>query len=293
MEKLKFLISSFRIQQYYKNLIIFVPLVFAREFFVLQKLEKTVLGFFMLCLISSANYLINDVIDYNKDKHHPEKRKRAVASGKVSRIEALFAAFLLLLISFYFSYRLSEPFFYSLMLLFVFSSIYSFWLRNEIFADIIIISMNFVIRTVSGAFLINVPISPWLIICTFFLAMFLVVGKREANLSMLKSHAHNYNLTLAEYNHSLTRLITIISVTSLIISYSLYTFLSINKNLIITLPISLYIIFYYFYLIEKGSPIARNTEKVFTNIRMLSALLIWLLLVFLCLYSNFKIPLLR
>jgi 4-hydroxybenzoate polyprenyltransferase len=179
------------------------------------------------------------------------------------------------------------------MLLFFFSSAYSLWLRNEIFADIIMISMNFVIRTVSGAFLINVPISPWLIICTFFLAMFLVIGKREANLSMLKKGSSNYNLTLKEYNHNITRLITIISLNSLIISYSLYTFLSINKNLIITLPVSIYLLLYYFYLIEKGMPVARNPEQIFKNIRMVIGILIWILLVFLCLYTNFKIPLLR
>jgi 4-hydroxybenzoate polyprenyltransferase len=293
MKKLMFLLSSFRIQQYYKNLLIFVSLIFAQEFFALEKLERTIIGFFILCMISSANYLINDVIDYKKDKHYPEKRKRPIASGKVSRFEAILVAFFLLILSFYFSSKLSHLFFYSLLLLFIFSTVYSIWLRNEIFADIILISMNFVIRTISGAFIINVPISHWLIICTFFLAMFLVIGKREANLSMLKKDANNYNLTLAEYNHNLTKLITIISVTSLIISYSLYTFLSINKNLIITLPISLYMIFYYFYLIEKGSPIARNPEQVFKDKKMLISFFIWLLLVFLCLYTNFKIPLLR
>ncbi|MEM2121784.1 MAG: UbiA prenyltransferase family protein [Candidatus Woesearchaeota archaeon] len=293
MKKLLLFIKSFRIQQYYKNLVIFIPLIFAQQLFIIEKLEKIIFGFLILCALSSANYLINDVVDFKKDRHHPEKRKRPIASGLISRTEAILVAFLIIALSFYFSYKLSIMFFYSILLLFVFSTTYTLWLKNEIFADIITISMNFVIRTISGAYVINVEISPWLIICTFFLAMFLVVGKREANLKILKRDAHNYNPTLKEYNHNITKLISIISVTSLIISYSLYTFLSINKNLIITLPISIYLVLYYFYLIEKGSPIARNPELVFKNKKILISLLIWLILVFLCLYANFKIPLLR
>ena len=292
--KIYYFISLMRPHQYYKNLLIFLPLIFAKHLLLINDLLKTTIGFLLLCLLSSSYYIINDIVDYKKDKNHPEKKLRPLASGKISKSEALITSIFLILIVLFFSYRISTLFFYALITLLSLALMYNFWLKNEVFADIIILSTNFVIRAISGAFIINVKVSPWLILCTFFLALFLASGKREANIALLNEKSKLYKKVLLKYNKNLTRTLMIISTTSLIISYSLYSFLSDFKNLIITLPISLYTIFYYFYLIENGSPVARNPELVFKEKRILTAIIIWMLLVLLCVYTDLiRIPLLK
>lgn len=281
--RLKDLIKLLRVQQWYKNLVIFLPLIFTIEFFHLDKLSLTLLGCISLCLISSANYIINDIIDRKRDKIHSEKMDRPIASGKIKIWQALIMLAPLLLLSLIIAYTLSTYFLYSVIALFILTQLYTFYFKKEAFADILFIGVNFVIRAVSGTFIINSAVSPWLVLCTFFLSLFLSAGKREADIILLGEKAGIHKESLGSYSKSMTNALMILATSLLIISYSLYSFLSTHK-LLLTLPFAMYSTFRYFCLVYSGSEIARRPEKAFKDARLMISSILWLLAVFALIY---------
>ncbi len=273
-----------RPQQWYKNLLIYLPLIFGRQLLNIDSIMLVTIGFISLCFISSANYIINDIVDLKKDKHHPEKSKRPLASGKISIKEAIFFASLALIISFVVAIKLPFYFLLSVISLFVLTQIYSLFLKKILFLDVILIAISFVIRTISGYFIIDVPFSPWLVICPFFLSLFLSIGKRESEARFIKN-AHDHRNVLKQYTPELTNALMVISVVSLIVTYILFVFFSQYPSLIITLPVAIYSIFKYFSFIYSGSIIARHPEYIIKDKSMVISLLIWLFLVLLIVYT--------
>jgi 4-hydroxybenzoate polyprenyltransferase len=282
-ERMKEIFRLIRIGQWYKNLVIFIPLIFAK-YTEISGILLTLAGFIALCLISSANYTINDIIDRDADRKNPEKKSRPVASGKISVALAWLITAVTGLCAFAISAYISNSFFIAVAALFVLTLAYSLFLKNEAFADIIAISGNFVIRIVSGVFITNVRLSPWLIMCPFFLALFLAAGKREAEVKSLGKNALLHRKNLSAYTPSLTKALTGISATMLMISYSLYCFLSIYPQLMFTIPFALYILFRYLYLIDSGSEVARRPEKIFSDKRITITGIIMAALVFALIY---------
>ncbi|MBU0457143.1 MAG: UbiA prenyltransferase family protein [Nanoarchaeota archaeon] len=273
-----------RVKQWYKNLVVFLPIFFVGHLLIGNELYLTFLGFLSLSLVSSVNYIINDIIDLKADRLHPEKKSRPLATNKISRTWAIILSFLLLIISFTLSWSLGVFFFYSVIGLFILSQLYSFFFKNIIFVDILTIAVLFVIRAVSGAYIINVKISPWLILCPFFLSLFLSIGKRHSDLNLLKENAFLTRKVLKDYNSELTSSLMTISTTLLIISYALYSFLSDHQNLIYTLPFALFVIFRYFYLINSKSIIARHPEKIIKDKNMIIGIILWILVTALSIY---------
>ncbi|MBI4981097.1 UbiA prenyltransferase family protein [Candidatus Woesearchaeota archaeon] len=284
MAKILDYINLIRARQWYKNLVIFLALFFVAQLFNSGLLFLAGLGFVALCLASSANYIINDLIDLPKDKLNPEKKHRPLASGTVNKSSAIVLAIILLIVSLILSYSLSRWFFYSVMGLVVLTQVYSLWLKEVIFADILSIATLFVIRAISGALLIDVKISPWLILCPFFLSLFLSVGKRHSEITLLKEKSGETRKVLKEYNHGLTNSLMTISTTLLIISYALYSFLSEHQNLLFTLPFALFVIFRFYYLINSGSEIARHPEKVIKDRTMIVGMVLWVLVTLVLIY---------
>lgn len=284
------LIRLCRLSQWYKNLVIFLPIVFAQQLLNFDFLSKVVIGFFSLAFISSVSYIINDIADIDKDGFHAEKKNRPLASGKVKVWQALILATVLLIMSLAIAYSLSMMFFYLVIILFVITQIYTFFLKNEAFADILLLGINFVIRASSGAYVIAVGInpyvsvSPWLILCTFCLSLFMSAGKREADLQYLGNRAESHKKTLLVYTKAMTAKLSLIATILLVLSYSLYAFLGIHQNLLFTLPFAFYVIFRYFFLIESGSEIARRPEKVYKDKRMVVGIVLWVVLTLLILY---------
>jgi len=215
---------------------------------------------------------------------HPEKKIRPLAAGLVRKSSAFFLALILFAISLGGGYYLNLYFFYSLAGLVVLTQIYTFFLKNIIFADILTIATLFVIRAISGAFLIEVKISPWLILCPFFLSLFLSIGKRHSDLLLLKDKAAETRKVLQYYTLELTNSLMIISTTLLIISYALYSFLSEHTNLLYTLPFALFVIFRFFSLINKGSEIARHPEKVIRDKAMIIGIVLWVIITIVVIY---------
>ena len=160
-----------RVEQWYKNLVIFIPLIFSFNLFNLNLFILSFFGFISLCFISSSYYIINDIKDIEKDKYHPEKKNRPLASGKINKPFALLISVILFVDAILIAYSLSLYFLGAVLVLFMFSQAYNFGLRNIIFLDIILISTNFVIRAISGIFIIDTPVSYWVILTTFLISM--------------------------------------------------------------------------------------------------------------------------
>jgi 4-hydroxybenzoate polyprenyltransferase len=275
-------IKILRIQQWYKNLFIFLPIIFNGILLSHEKgLIATEIGFISLCLISSAGYIINDIFDRKHDKVHPEKRGRPIASGKISVISGAIYASFILLIGCTIAYLINTIFLVFGTALFFSTLIYSLFLKHEAFIDIIAVSGNFVLRSVSGAYVLleagkpYIPVSPWLILCPFFLALFIITGKRASDALLLKQEGKYHKKVLSIYTIDVTRQLTIIATTLLLFSYFMYILNSPYEILLFTLPFALYIIFRYYYLIEAGSRIPRHPHLIFKDIRLVTAFILF------------------
>ena len=284
MAKIKDYINLMRIRQWYKNMVVFLAIFFSGNLLEVEFFAITLFAFFSLAFVSSANYIINDLKDKKKDQLNPEKKSRPLASGEITKNKALLLMVALLFTGLVVSFSISTEFFYLTTALFFGSQVYTFFLKEIPFADILTIASLFVIRSISGAFAINVFVSPWLILCPFFLSLFLSVGKRQAEVSFLKDLATNTRKVLEKYNNGLTNYLMIISTTLLIVSYSLYSFLSEHPGLIYTLPIALFVVFHYLYLTTKKSSFARHPEKVLKNKQMVLGIVIWIVATSLLIY---------
>ncbi len=279
------IIKLLRIKQYYKNLVVYLPLVFSGNLLNFEYLILTCIGFLSLCMVSSSNYILNDIIDRKSDLLNKEKRARPVSSGRIPVWLAVLLMILLLLGSILISARLSRIFLVMVGSLFISGTLYSLFFRKEPFLDVLGISINFVIRAVSGAFILSVYLSPWLILCPFFLALFLAVGKRKSEMLFLGKKAKLHRPSLGYYSKEVTDNLMVVSTSLLIISYSLYCFLSIQKvSLILTLPVLIYAVFRYNFLIDSSSAIARHPEKIIFDTRSLLTILIWGSLVLIIIY---------
>ncbi len=268
-------LALIRPQQWYKNLLVFLAVVFAHKLLDTTALGEAGIAFLSFCALSSATYVINDYADRHKDRMNPEKWNRPLAAGTVSVVAALLIALVLVTIGLGLAFLLPANFLYMTLTYFVLSQLYTVWLKNEAFADILVIATNFVIRAVAGAFAIDVPISPWLILGVFFMALFLLLGKRRSELELLKGKAELHRKTLDAYSLDVVARLSALATTALVFSYALFVFFGLHHLLYITLPIALYAIFRYDGLVSSGSKIARHPEYVFMDARIVVAMLIW------------------
>lgn len=263
------LIEAMRPKQWAKNLFVLVALVFTDN--IPRSLSDsarwalfgtTVKAFFLFCLVSGAIYLINDVFDREQDRLHPEKRKRPIASGRLSPNLALAVAVLIAAASLVAGFGINVRFAVVLISYFALQLAYTWALKHMVLLDVFAIAGGFVFRAVAGAFAIGVPNSLWLLVCTLQLALFLGFGKRRHELVSLAEDASSHRRNLEHYTVPLLDQLIAIVVGGLTVSYAIYTVMSPTALkhglLIITLPNVLYGVFRYLYLIhvehKGGSP---------------------------------------
>ncbi|HNR68557.1 MAG TPA: decaprenyl-phosphate phosphoribosyltransferase, partial [bacterium] len=251
----------------------------------------TCLAFLFFCLTSGWVYVVNDVRDREADRLHPVKRLRPLASGDLKPAPALILATLLLLLGIVCSIRISPLLSLALVLYALMNLAYTFGLKNIVILDILLIAVGFVLRAVAGAWAIDVPISHWLLVCTFFLALFLVIGKRRNELVKLGDHAAGHRPILHEYNEAILDQMIGVVTAATIIAYALYTVdgETVAKfgtdNLIYTIPFVVYGIFRYFYLIYKRQ-LGDAPEKILIRDRyILATVFLWLGMVIFILYG--------
>lgn len=259
------ILKLLRPKQWYKNLLIFAGIFFSMNLFNFNYLSLTLQGFFVLCIVSSGNYIINDILDYKKDKLNPEKKNRPIASGKISRFWAFIIAFICYGIGFFFAYNLNLYFFLIVLGISILTFFYSIFFKHEVILDIVFISSNFVLRAISGVVLIDVSISLWFFLEIFFLSFYLVCAKRYVDVLTLKKNELNYKPVLKKYDINFLNSLLVIFLTALILVYGFYSFYT-NILLFILYPILVYILIYYHMLVLKGDVRTKDPEKfIFTE----------------------------
>lgn len=279
------LIISIRPQQWYKNLILFISIIFSLNILNLGMWFKVILAFVIFCMLSGSEYLFNDIIDRERDRNHPTKHKRPIASGELKLIPALLFGVVMIIGAGSLSYLINMRFLAISIIYLLLIMIYSLALKEIIIVDLLVISIGFVIRAIAGAIAINVLISPWLIICTFLLALFLALGKRRHEIILLGIEAKNHRKTLEEYSAEILDQMLSITTGALIVSYSMYTFLTNNYYMMITIPIVVYSIFRYVFLIHKKD-LGGEPEMLFKDEGMLISMFLWGILVIGALYAT-------
>ncbi len=249
------LIKTMRPRQWAKNIFIFAALTFDKKLFEWHYLTRTVAGFLLLCLISGTVYIINDLVDIEKDRQHPEKRRRPLASGQLKPGIAIAAAIILPLIVIPLG-ALLHPLLGSILLLYLLIQVaYSFWLKHIVIIDVMVVASGFLLRVAAGVPLVDAErFSPWLYICMTLLALLIGFGKRRHELVLLQENANAHRKSLQEYNLSLLDHIISIVTASTLVAYAFYTFsapnLPPNYSMMLTIPFVLYGIFRYLYLIH-------------------------------------------
>ena len=264
-DSLSFLVfRSLRPKQWTKNVAIFAALVFSQRLFEPSFFLETLLAFFLFCFISGSVYILNDVVDLEQDKKHPQKSKRPIASGKLKPSVAIATGVIILMLATTIAFSLSFPFGMVAVSYLILQILYSFYLKHVVILDVFSVASGFVLRVVGGAEVIHVPISSWLLICTILLSLFLAMSKRRHELILLEDNAVHHRKILYEYSpYFLDQMISVVT-SSTVIAYALYTMSdeTVEKfhtdNLKFTIPFVIYGIFRYLYLIhqknEGGSP---------------------------------------
>jgi 4-hydroxybenzoate polyprenyltransferase len=254
-----------RIKQWIKNPLIYIALIFTNNLFNTLLFLKVTVGFFLLSFAASSIYIINDIRDAREDKYHPEKKTRPIAAGDISVEFAAVISGILMLISLAGSFIIDINFFYIILLYVVMNLLYTFKLKHVVILDLFIVAAGYVIRAAAGALIIDAAISPWLLICTSLLALFVILAKRRYEMTMLADAAKHRKI-LDEYSVPLIDEMTSVVTASTVIAYSLYTFTSEtaaqHHYLMLTIPFVLYGIFRYLYLIHKKN-LGGNPELIF------------------------------
>jgi 4-hydroxybenzoate polyprenyltransferase len=247
--------KTLRPKQWTKNGFIFAALVFDVKLFQLEPFVKTTLGFILLCLISGTVYLINDLVDIEKDRQHPVKKKRPIPSGQVPFKVAVIAAIILPALCLPLGFLLNTYFGIIISGYLLLQIAYSLILKNIVIVDVLTIAAGFVLRVASGVPLVEAErFSPWLYVFTVLLALFLGLGKRRHELILLKDQASNTRSSLNEYNLPFLDAMMSIVTTGTVIVYAFYTFsapnLPPNHLMMLTIPFVIYGIFRYLHIVH-------------------------------------------
>ncbi|MBN2230122.1 MAG: UbiA prenyltransferase family protein [Candidatus Thorarchaeota archaeon] len=271
-------IRLMRPAQWYKNLLVFLAIVFYQVPQVYPWIETPpildftrfyslhlplILGFLAFCAVSSATYILNDIQDLEADAAHPEKRNRPLPSGAIQRSTAKLFAVILLAGGLFLSFILYWIFFILVILYIITSQLYNAYLRKWAIIDVVTIAVGFVIRAISGAVLLRIPFTSWLVIGVFFFALVLGFGKRKNELQYLGKDAVTHKPVFTQYTDTILDHGISMSATWFVIFYTLYCYNNFAERMeqqpvMLTVPILAGLILRYVYLIHIGSPVGRK-----------------------------------
>jgi len=275
------LLVSLRPKQWTKNLLLFAGLLFTLDqHHSAPQFQHAALGFVFFSLLSSVVYLVNDLADRESDRRHPKKCRRPIAAGELSLPLAIAAAIVLSVIGLAGAFALGIRFGSIALLYFSLTFAYSFRLKHVVLLDVLVLAAGFVFRAVAGAFVINVSISSWLILCTLMLALFLGLVKRRAELlSTQEAGTMGTRRILEEYSAAMLDQMIVIVASACLMSYALYTVNSpaaqSHHYLMATIPFVIYGIFRYLYLMHRHS-LGESPDTVLLEDRpMLINILLW------------------
>ncbi|NWF97488.1 MAG: decaprenyl-phosphate phosphoribosyltransferase [Nitrospirae bacterium] len=265
-----------RIKHWIKNLFLFAAPFFGGKLFEESTLHLALPAFISFSFCASSIYIFNDIRDIERDRVHPEKRNRPIASGKIRKNIAYLLSAFLFSISLILSFKIGFYFFYFIILYFLVQVGYSIYLKTIPILDIFCIASGFVIRVLAGSAAFNVEPSRWLLLTMFMISLVLATGKRLGEVSLLEDKIAEHRNSLNSYSISTLNEILVISSSAALIAYSLYTVEQFRK-LIYTVPVVTFGLFRYLMISKQGMG---DPTKAMTHDKLLAAtILIWLLLV--------------
>ena len=286
------LLETMRPRQWTKNLFVFAAVVFGQRLYDHGAVIWSVGAFIIFCFLSSSVYIINDIADAEKDREHPTKRERPIASGRLPVAVALPVSLLLASGSVALSLAINKSFAaYGLAYLGL-NLLYSFGLKHIVILDVLTVAIFFVLRAAAGAAAINVAISHWLLICTLLLALFIALSKRRHELVLLENNASAHRSSLNEYSPYLLDQMIAVATASTLMAYVLYT-VDVrtvaefgSDHLLYTIPFVTFGIFRYLYLIhQKGE--GGNPDRIILSDRpFLVNMILWVGVVALVVYMR-------
>jgi 4-hydroxybenzoate polyprenyltransferase len=284
------LLASLRPGQWTKNLLVLAGLVFSRGLLEPALVARALLAFFLFCLLSGGVYLINDVTDAERDRAHPQKRQRPVASGRLPPRVALAAGAALLVGATAAAFLLSSRFGLVALAYAALLTAYSAGLKHVVIVDTLIIAGGFVLRALAGVVVLGIDFSDWLLLCTVLLALFLTFGKRRAELRALETGAIGHRPILSEYSPQLLDQMIAVVTASTLMAYVLYTMATETHvrlgtaRLPLTIPFVLYGIFRYLYLLYRRDLGGNPSEHLLTDRALLLDVALWGAAVIIILY---------
>jgi 4-hydroxybenzoate polyprenyltransferase len=283
------LLEAARPKQWIKNLFVFAAPLFSKHIFSEPRsVYYTIAAFILFCLASSSVYLVNDIIDLESDRKHPKKSLRPIASGRVSPRTALAAAiaFFVAAVSASLVMTLAGSSHWAFPVVIVVYTLlthaYSFGLKHVVILDVFVLAAGFVLRTLGGGYAVGVEISPWLLLCTFLISLFLALSKRRHELVLLEDNATDHRAILREYSpYLLDQMIGVVTASTLM-AYALYTMdvkvqakLGTGRELVFTTLFVVYGIFRYLYLVHRKKEGGDPAELLLSDKSILINILLW------------------
>lgn len=257
------LIAALRPKQWIKNGLLYAPLVFAGEVGSVPAWTRATIAFGAFCLLSSTGYVFNDLRDAEADRNHPKKRFRPIAARELTPAMAWVLMAVAVLGALGLSYSIGLPFLICALLYFATTLSYSGFFKHYVILDVMFLAACYLWRAVAGAVAIHVRISPWLLLCTSFFALFLGFNKRRGEILLLEGRHSGTRKALQHYSPAMLQEFQAITTSGSIISYALYTVLgSPTPWLLLTLPYVLYAIFRYIFLMDQRGEGAAPDETL-------------------------------
>lgn len=279
-ETIYYIIKSLRPRHWTKNLFVFAGIIFSKNLFNFEYLVKIIFSFLIFSIVSGCGYIINDLKDREIDKLHPKKAKRPIASGKLSSTSAIISVSILLPISIFLSFLLEKKFFVATSSYILLDIIYTFYLKNIVILDVLSLSFFFLLRVLAGTWVINVETSPWLLICTVLISLFLGLGKRRHEILTIE-RANEHRASLKIYSIPFIDQMIAITTSLTLIAYIIYTLSEETarkfgtRNLFLTLPFVMYGIFRYLHLIYSKNLGGNPEEVLLSDTPFFASILFW------------------
>jgi 4-hydroxybenzoate polyprenyltransferase len=285
------LVASLRPRQWTKNLLVFAGLIFSQSLHRPGPVGRALGAFLVFCALSGSMYLINDVFDADRDRSHPQKRHRPVASGRLSPRVALGTGVALAILACAAAFALSARLGLVAVAYAALLVAYSTGLKHFVILDALVIAAGFVLRAYAGVVVIDAEFSHWLLLCTILLALFLTFGKRRSELMALEAGAADHRPILSEYSPQLLDQMIAVVTASTLMAYALYTMSPETAaklgtaQLPLTFPFVLYGLLRYLYLLYRHDLGGNPSEHLLTDRALLADVALWAAVVVLLLYT--------
>ncbi|HVT01469.1 MAG TPA: UbiA prenyltransferase family protein [Patescibacteria group bacterium] len=242
-KRLYYIFKLLRPRQWIKNVALFASIVFGGQLFQIDVLTQVIIGFISFCFLSSSTYIINDIVDVNKDRLHPFKKARPIAAGAVTVKQATITFVITITVALFLAKGINDGFFLMALLYLIIQMLYSSVFKSVVIFDIFFIALGYILRVYAGELITGYHISVWLLLSTISISLFLAIAKRRSELTLLRSYKgtriSEIRKSLSHYSEALLDAYTVIFATSTLIFYSLFTFLENPGGVKISLDILL------------------------------------------------------